>query len=189
MRCSLICPPNTGTFSYAAPELLMGPYWGAKCSPKVDSFSFGVVLHELISKEVHSRWRSAYVLVGRHPCSACRTPTLDVNSLLTAHACRHHSHAPLAREPPSLAFHPWLYSAARAGPPARDPAGRGAAGGAAAAGGLHQRRRGVSARRRADRQPAGRRGEATEMTGGLMPPRRAGRLHEGRQRPLTPLAA
>ena len=42
---------STGTFSYAA-ELLMGPYWGAKCSPKVDSYSFGVVLHELISKEV-----------------------------------------------------------------------------------------------------------------------------------------
>lgn len=41
----------TGTFSYAAPELLMG----GKCSPKVDSYSFGVVLWEIITKQPPQR--------------------------------------------------------------------------------------------------------------------------------------
>ncbi len=34
-----------GTFAYAAPELLLGQH----CTEKVDVFSFGVVLHELVT--------------------------------------------------------------------------------------------------------------------------------------------
>lgn len=47
----MISMPVTHDCSYAAPELLMG----GKCSPKVDSYSFGVVLWEIITKQPPQR--------------------------------------------------------------------------------------------------------------------------------------
>ena len=54
-----MCDYITGTFAYAAPELLMGE----PCDTRADLFSFGVIMWEVLTHEIPVRGNLRGILV------------------------------------------------------------------------------------------------------------------------------
>lgn len=61
-----------GTFAYAAPELVNGD----KCNEKADIWSFGVLLHELITTEIPRRGKLRELRSGLPPHVLCTDASL-----------------------------------------------------------------------------------------------------------------
>ena len=57
---------GAGTFAYASPELLSG---GSNCSTKADIWSFGVLLHEMVTRELPRRGKLTDITCATFPAA------------------------------------------------------------------------------------------------------------------------